>query len=136
MTARSHFPKPTDSPSSPRAAYHRPLIPTALALAGGILVGGSWPGYMPWAALMGIAAFGRVLYAWYCGRRSTLAPLLLMSILGYALISPWLPSVWPADHMGEFENPNARERFHIISSSIALFLNMNQVENATLGASQ
>ena len=110
MRTWTPFPKTTDSPSRDRSIYHRPLIPVALALAVGILMGGQWPGYMPFAALLGGLAVGRVFFAWYRGQKIALAPLLLMGILGYAVISPWLPSEFPDNHISRYTDS---KRWHV-----------------------
>lgn len=99
LTARPLFSK-TIAPH--RRPYHRPLIPLTLALAGGLLVGGTWPGYLPLAVVVGLAALGWILAAWYRGQGAAAAPLIIMSMLGYASVWPWLPSTFPDNHISRY----------------------------------
>ena len=84
------------------SVFHRPLIPIVIALATGIWIGGTWPGHLPWMAAAGIPALAWVAWSRRRERSSTLAPLFLMAILGYALISPWRPSAFPETHVSHF----------------------------------
>jgi competence protein ComEC len=91
-----------DFPPGAPSPYHRPLIPMVLALAAGIFAGGTWPGYLVPIALGGLMVFGCLLHAWIGHRRLGRAPLVLLCLLGYALISPWLPNNFPKDHISRY----------------------------------
>jgi len=82
--------------------YHRPLIPIVLALTGGIFLGGNWPGYMPLAVAAGLLALAGMLLAWGRGGHSRSAPLMLLVVLGYTIISPWLPAQLPENHISHY----------------------------------
>jgi len=82
--------------------YHRPLIPVAIALATGILIGGTWPGHLAEVLVLGSLALVAVVYRLYRGRSASIAPHILVSMLGYVLISPWLPVELPANHIAHF----------------------------------
>mgnify|MGYP000598568932 CR=1 FL=1 len=86
--------------------YHRPLIPIVLALAGGIFLGGNWPGYMPLAGAAGLLALAGMLLAWSRGGHSLFAPLMLLVVLGYTIISPWLPAQFPDNHIFHYTDSN------------------------------
>ena len=83
-------------------SYRRPLIPVAIALAAGIMAGGTWPGHLDLVLVLGCLALARVAYLWHHRRSARLVPHLLMGLLGYALISPWLPVELPANHIAHY----------------------------------
>jgi len=82
--------------------YHRPLLPMVMALASGILIGGLAPGCLYQAAMIGCVALASVTLSWYRHRRTAWPPLILAGVLGYGLISPWLPSKLPENHISQF----------------------------------
>jgi len=82
--------------------YNRPLIPMVAALAMGIFIGGSWPGHFLEA--MGIAIFlsALLLYKGCRNHSAALSPLILLALLGYILMSPWLPVDFPENHISHY----------------------------------
>ena len=102
MTAGTLLSFTCTDPASFSRPYRRPLIPVATALAVGIIAGGIWPGRLDFVLVMGGLALARVVYVWYHHRSACLAPHLLVALLGYALISPWLPVELPANHIAHF----------------------------------
>ena len=102
MTAATFLPFTCTDPAGFSRPYRRPLIPVAIALAAGIMAGGAWPGRLDLVLVVGGLALARVVYAWHHHRSACLAPHLLMGLLGYALISPWLPAELPANHIAHY----------------------------------
>ena len=71
--------------------YNRPLIPMVAALAIGIIVGGRWPGHFFEALGTAICLSAVLIYNGYRNRSAALSPLILLALMGYMLLSPWLP---------------------------------------------
>jgi competence protein ComEC len=82
--------------------YNRPLIPMVAALAMGIFIGGSWPGYLPEATGAAILLSAVLLYKGYRNHSAALLPLILLALLGYILMSPWLPVDFPENHISRY----------------------------------
>lgn len=82
--------------------YNRPLIPMVASLAMGIFVGGSWPGHFFEAMGAAILLSAVLLYNWYRNRSAALPPLILLALLGYILMSPWLPVDFPENHISHY----------------------------------
>jgi competence protein ComEC len=82
--------------------YNRPLIPMVAALAVGIFLGGRWPGHFFEAMGTAICLFAVLLYKGYRNRSATLSPLILLALMGYILISPWLPVAFPENHISHY----------------------------------
>lgn len=110
MTAQSDILEACEHPSGEQDVYHRPLILMAMALAVGIFVGGIWPGYQPQVAAAGCLTIVFIVRAWIRSRRSRMAPVILLIILGYSLISPWLPVDFPEEHIVHYTDSH---RWHI-----------------------
>ncbi len=110
MTARTEFFKACDHHSGDRDSYHRPLILVAIALAVGIFVGGTWPGYLTQVTAAGCLTTACIVHAWVRSRRSRMAPIILLILLGYSLISPWLPVEFPEQHISHYTDSH---RWHI-----------------------
>ena len=102
MTAGTFFSFACSDPAGLPKFYRRPLIPIAMALAVGIVVGDTWPGHFVLNLVMGGLVLARVVFVWHHRRRAGIAPLLLVGMLGYALISPWLPVDLPANHIANY----------------------------------
>ena len=102
MTAQTAFPKACVHRSDGQGVYHRPLILMSIALTVGILVGGTWPGYLLPAVTAGCLTTARIVYVWVRNRRAPIAPIILLCILGYSLVSPWLPTDFPKQHISHF----------------------------------
>ena len=82
----------------------------AMALAVGIFVGGTWPGY---GRLVTAVAFLTAIYIGHAlikNRCLPLAPILLLVLSGYNLVSPWLPIDFPEPHISHFTDTH---RWHI-----------------------
>ena len=102
VTARTVFPKACDHSSDAKNVYHRPLILISIALAVGIFVGGTWPGYLLHITAAGCLTTACIVHAWILRRRSQMAPIILLFLLGYGLISPWLPVEFSAQHISHY----------------------------------
>jgi competence protein ComEC len=90
--------------------YNRPLIPMVVALAMGIFFGGTWPGYFFEVTCTAILLSVFLLYKGYRRHKSALSPLILLALLGYIIISPWLPVDFPENHISQYTNSR---RWHI-----------------------
>jgi competence protein ComEC len=51
---------------------------------------------------LGSLVLARVVYTWHRPDRATIAPFILVGMLGYALISPWLPTELPPNHITHY----------------------------------
>jgi competence protein ComEC len=102
VTARTDFSKACVHHPDRQDVYHRPLILMSIALAVGILVGGTWPGYLLQAIAVGCLTTARIVYAWIRNRRTRITPIILFCILGYSLISPWLPADFSKQHISHY----------------------------------
>ena len=124
-------------PSGTPIRYHRPLIPVAIALSAGILIGGTWPGHCDYAiGLVGVA-LAHVIYVWYCRRSACIVPHMLLIITGYVLISPWLPAELPANHITHYTDSNrwriegtVTQRLPISRGRSRLLLEVTQLADA------
>jgi len=110
VTAQTDFRKACGHYSGKQDVYHRPLILVAMALSVGIFVGGTWPGYQPQVAVAGCLTTVCIVHAWVRSRRSRMTPAFLLILLGYSLISPWLPVDFPAEHISHYTDSH---RWHI-----------------------
>lgn len=110
MTARTDGITTTLPSAASRKICHRPLILMVVAMAVGIFGGGTWPGYLPWAMMAVLPVLAALSRAWYRDRPALWAPLLLMALSGYALISPWLPADFPETHISRYTDSR---RWHI-----------------------
>jgi len=99
VTAQTVLPKTCNPHSGKQKVYHRPLILIAMAFAVGIFVGGTWPGYGPIVTAAGCLTAARICYTLIRHRRSLIAPIILLVLLGYSLIGPWLSVDFPEDHI-------------------------------------
>ena len=102
MTAGTFSTFTCTNPAGLTRPYRRPLIPVAIALTVGIMAGGTWPGRFDLVLALGCLVLVRVVYVWHHRRSARLAPHLLVGLLGYALISPWLPAELPANHIAHY----------------------------------
>ncbi len=102
MTAGTFLPFACTDPAGLPRPYRRPLIPIAMVLAAGIMVGDTWPGHFGIDLVLGGLVLARVVYVWHRRRSAGIAPHLLVGMLGYALISPWLPVELPANHIAHY----------------------------------
>jgi competence protein ComEC len=84
---------------APEKMICRPFIPLLLSLIAGIICGALFPGH-PWPALIaGAGLLSAVLRSMVRRQAIAYLPLLLMPVLGYLSIQPWLCPRFPPDHI-------------------------------------
>jgi competence protein ComEC len=88
------------------AAAHRtvlrPMVPLAVALGGGIIIGTCLPGGIAVAVAMFVLSAVGTAFCIFFRRGALVAPLLLIAAAGYLSIQPWLGRELPDDHVGRF----------------------------------
>jgi competence protein ComEC len=95
-----------DPPARP-TLYCRPLIPLTLALMGGIALGAEVPGYGGWS--IAAAAVSALVVGHGLLRRvpTATSPLLLLALLGYLSIQPWIEPRFSDSHISRFVDRGA-----------------------------
>ncbi|MDY6952991.1 MAG: ComEC/Rec2 family competence protein, partial [Thermodesulfobacteriota bacterium] len=97
---------------TPPRPYARPLIPTLLALMGGITAGLFLPG-LPGMPLVLCGALLAAAFSAWKGRPLHLFPLILFFVLGYWSLQGWAAPKLPAHHISHFIDDDP---WHIIGT--------------------
>jgi competence protein ComEC len=86
----------------PHPQVHRPFIPLAVTITGGIVLGAGLPGHFWWASCCALV-FGGILVRSILRRKpSIIAPLFFGLLCGYLSIQPWVAVEMPDQHVSRF----------------------------------
>ncbi|MEJ2037516.1 MAG: ComEC/Rec2 family competence protein, partial [Desulfosarcinaceae bacterium] len=81
---------------------HRPLIPAAAGLMGGIVLGACLPGYFALAVAVAAALAAGLLACVLRRRGAGVMPLLFIAAAGYLSVQPWLAPHLPRNHVSRY----------------------------------
>jgi len=86
----------------PHPPIHRPLIPLAVTITGGIVLGAGLPGHFRWVSCCALVFGGILVRSIFRREPSIIAPLLFALLCGYLSIQPWVAIEMPDEHVSRF----------------------------------
>jgi len=98
----SRFWEPISIAKNSNKEIYRPFIYLVTAYLPGVLLGASFPGYIPAALLLCLLSTGLILYFIKRKRSAILWPLIFFFSLGYVSIQPWVSSSFAENHITRF----------------------------------
>lgn len=82
--------------------YVRPVVPLLLSMILGIAGGAGFPGFSIWAYGIVLASAGIILFSIKEKKPVLISPILLLLVLGYLSIQPWIVPKFPPHHIIHF----------------------------------
>ncbi|MGD8980662.1 MAG: DNA internalization-related competence protein ComEC/Rec2 [Desulfobacterales bacterium] len=103
--------------------YSRPVIPLLLSMISGIVIGARFPGNAIWMVIVVLVCAATLLFFIRKKRTSKFLPLVLLVVLGYLSIQPWVCPAFPPNHVIHFMDRHPWRITGVIVTSDARQLN-------------
>jgi competence protein ComEC len=103
--------------------YSRPVIPLLLSMISGIVVGTWFPGHGTWMVIVVLVCAVTLFFFIRKKRTPKLFPLVLLIVLGYLSIQPWVFPTFPSNHVIHFMDTHPWKITGVIVTSDARQLN-------------